>query len=257
MNIKMIALDLDDTLLRKDKSISEHTLSVLERCKQKGIKIAIATARSEVASKRCIEAVNPDIVVSSAGSLVRYGEKTIHKCMMSAEMSDGIVAELRGAEEFISISVEAESGFYATWEEAHSEDYAHAVYYDFEVPLSEETYKIDVELSSSDSAKEVVAKYPDCTLTEFSGENWCRIASKESGKMSGIRAIAKFLGIDVSEIASFGDDFSDIEMIEHCGYGVAMGNAIAEVKAVAKYTCDTNENDGVAGWLEKFAICVE
>lgn len=254
MTVKMIALDLDDTLLRGDKSISEYTLSVLERCRQKGIKIAIATARSESASKRCIDEINPDIVISSAGSLVRYGEEIVHKCMMSVETSNGIVADIMGAKEFISTSVEAETGFYATWKEASSPDYAHAVCYDFEVPLSEETYKIDAQLSSEAFAKEVAAKYQDCALTGFSGENWYRFASKSSGKMSGIKAIAKFLELDVSEIASFGDDFSDIEMIKHCGHGVAMGNAIAQVKAVARHTCDTNENDGVAKWLEQNAL---
>ena len=50
---------------------------------------------------------------------------------------------------------------------------------------------------------------------------------------------------------AFGDDYNDIEMLRDCGIGVAVANAIPEVKTAADYICDTNDNDGVAKWLEE------
>jgi len=50
---------------------------------------------------------------------------------------------------------------------------------------------------------------------------------------------------------SFSDDYNDFDMIRECGIGVAVINALDEVKAVANYICDANENDGVAKWLEE------
>jgi len=143
MIIKLIVLDLDDTLLRNDKSISEYTSSVLENCKQKGVMIAIATARSEKAAKRYIDTVNPNIVISNGGSLVRCGDNTIYKCMLSAEISDNLISECIHKKEVISITSETETGYYVTWDDPpFSTDYAHAIIHDFSVPLSEDAYHV-------------------------------------------------------------------------------------------------------------------
>ena len=64
-------------------------------------------------------------------------------------------------------------------------------------------------------------------------------------------AIANEFNIDKSEIVAFGDDMNDKEMLVSMGSGVAMGNAIEEVKVIADYICDTNDNDGVAKWLDE------
>jgi hydroxymethylpyrimidine pyrophosphatase-like HAD family hydrolase len=57
--------------------------------------------------------------------------------------------------------------------------------------------------------------------------------------------------ITLVETAAFGDDYNDKEMLRDCGVGIAVANAIEEVKAVADYICDSNENDGVAKWLDE------
>lgn len=67
-------------------------------------------------------------------------------------------------------------------------------------------------------------------------------------------AIANEFNIDKSEIVAFGDDMNDKEMLVSMGSGVAMGNAIEEVKVIADYICDTNDNDGVAKWLDENII---
>ena len=67
--------------------------------------------------------------------------------------------------------------------------------------------------------------------------------------MSAIREVTKRLGIDTSEVAAFGDDYNDIEMIKAVGMGVAMGNAIKEVKAIAKYIALSNDEDGAARFV--------
>ena len=64
-------------------------------------------------------------------------------------------------------------------------------------------------------------------------------------------ALADFLGIEPAEVAAFGDDYSDVKMIAACGFGVAMSNAIDEVKAVADYICGSNDEGGAARWIEE------
>ena len=55
-------------------------------------------------------------------------------------------------------------------------------------------------------------------------------------------------------LVAFGDDMNDLEMIKNCGTGVAVENALDEIKNVAKYICGTNNDDGVAKWLEKYML---
>jgi len=77
---------------------------------------------------------------------------------------------------------------------------------------------------------------------------------EEAGKSKAVAALADHWGISIKDVVAFGDDTNDIDMLRHCGIGVAMGNAIDEVKSAADDICDTNENDGIAKWLEKHVL---
>ena len=83
----------------------------------------------------------------------------------------------------------------------------------------------------------------------FSGSNWHAFFKKSAGKDQAIRALAKHLGVPLSAMIAFGDDTADIEMLQVCGLGAAMGNAIPAVKEAADVTIGTNEEDGVAKFL--------
>jgi hypothetical protein len=80
------------------------------------------------------------------------------------------------------------------------------------------------------------------------------IMHREAKKSKAVAALADNWGIRRSEIVAFGDDLNDVDMLKHCGVSVAMGNAVDEVKGIAAYICDTNENDGVAKWIEEYAF---
>ena len=82
---KLILLDLDGTLLRSDKTVSDYTLDVLERCRAKGCKVAICTARGASNAEKYIARVKPDFVVSSGGALVLAGKETVYCSLFSAE----------------------------------------------------------------------------------------------------------------------------------------------------------------------------
>jgi len=53
---------------------------------------------------------------------------------------------------------------------------------------------------------------------------------------------------------AFGDDWNDIELLRNCGTGIAVANALNEAKAVADYVCASNDEDGVAKWLEEYVL---
>ena len=252
MTIKLIVTDLDRTLLRTDKSISDYTISVFKKCREKGILTAIATARSETAARRYIEWINPDIVVSCGGALVRLGNKIIYRSILSADISDKLICELLHNSNVGCITVETDNGYYVSYSEpADHPDYNHGIYNDFKTPLGKDTYKITVEIFDDNTADYFADKYEECNMLKFSGESWCRFANKNADKVIALRQVIEELNLSFSEAIAFGDDFNDIEMLKVCGIGIAVDNAIAEAKEAADYICDSNDNDGVARWIER------
>lgn len=85
MNYKILLFDLDGTLLRSDKTISEHTLQVLRKCREKGLLIGVSTSRSEKNSLKFIAELCPDIIISSGGALVKYNNEHVHTTEFSVE----------------------------------------------------------------------------------------------------------------------------------------------------------------------------
>ena len=75
--MKLLLFDLDDTLLRSDKTISAHTLSVLNRCREKGCLIGISTSRSFQNAQAFVGMLSPELIISSGGALVQYQNQKI------------------------------------------------------------------------------------------------------------------------------------------------------------------------------------
>ncbi len=97
---------------------------------------------------------------------------------------------------------------------------------------------------------EFIKRYlPKELYMTVSRDNLAQIMNIEATKSNGIFKLAEYWGILPSDIVAFGDDHNDYDMIKKSGIGVAMGNAIEEIKSIADFICDTNENDGVAKWL--------
>jgi hydroxymethylpyrimidine pyrophosphatase-like HAD family hydrolase len=75
---------------------------------------------------------------------------------------------------------------------------------------------------------------------------------KLGSKSNAVKFVSERLKLDSSEIIAMGDNYNDIEMIKFAGMGVAMGNAPDDIKAIADFVTDTNNDDGVRKALEKF-----
>lgn len=78
-----------------------------------------------------------------------------------------------------------------------------------------------------------------------------QIMSTEATKWNGIKAMLEAVGIRQDEAVYFGDDYDDIEPLKNCGVGVAVSNAIGEVIEAADFITESNDEDGVAAYIEK------
>ena len=253
MDIRMIVMDLDRTLLSSDKEVSARNLAAIEACRGRGIVIGVATARSLCQSRRILDVVRPDVFISSGGAVATYRGKVIYEALLSAEVTNALVARFVQAEGVGQITINTVEGFFVSDEavlDRWSRDFCHAQYVDFAVKQHPAAEKIVPQISL-DVAAAIVAEFPGVGFIPYSGENWVTFACKGATKFQGVAAAAAHLGIDIAHVAAFGDDHNDVEMLERCGVGVAMANGISSTHEAADFVTLSNDEDGVAVWIEE------
>ena len=246
---KMILTDLDHTLLRSDGTVSEHTLDVLRKCREAGAKLAIATARYWIGAERYIDLLKPDYEITTDGTLIHEGDACIYSCAFSVEETNQIVKEIFEVYPEAEITVATDTT--VLWNSLHISESPRlfkATYCDYSKPLTCSANKIAVVLPKKEFA-ESIAEKNNCKLQCYRNEDMYAFLPMSSGKVKAILSLSERSGIPVSDFIAFGDDLNDIEMLKTCGTGVAVGNAIDEVKEVADHITATNDHDGVAEFL--------
>lgn len=249
-NIQAIALDLDGTLLRGDKTISAYTQAVLKACKKRGIRIIVATARPLRAMQQYCTAVDFDAFVVSNGAKVFYGDlQRTHQ--IAPKTARQLLTTLQGCP---GMRITLETG-----ENAYSnrpiEDYRTNIRDDLvSIADQEDILKIIVHLDTPDTAATVKAALTEDLHHSISAGYMLQIMDNTASKWNGIRTVLDLLGGKPEETVYFGDDHDDVVPIQMCGAGVAVANAIPEVKAVADHIAGSNEADGVAAFLDRFLL---
>lgn len=250
MTVKAIISDLDRTLLHTDKSVSERTLRVLEECGKRGIRIFAATARPTRNVTKYDQMIDFDAFSALNGAAVLLPDSSTES-PIPRESAQCIVSKLVCIPNSI-ISMETSEGFFAN---AEIPMWNPIVYDGFpELPTKEKIYKILISSRSADIFDEVESLLTEDTYCTVANGDIIQIMSRKATKLNGIRTMLDSVGIDVSETVYFGDDHDDIEPIRECGIGVAVANAIPDVISVADAVTSSNDDDGVAEYIEKFIL---
>lgn len=256
MNYRCLLFDLDGTLLRSDKTISARTLRALELCRKRGLLIGICTNRGENRARPFLKAVRPDVVISSGGALVRCDGEVILRAEFSPEETAHILDAIRrvcGPDREITMdTVDAHYQNFKSDPAVQDDSWSDSIYCDFD-RYSGPTLKISTEITD-ETFPALSAALPDCDCLRHSEVDWCKITRKNITKGAALEAVCRTLGLLPEEIAAFGDDTPDIELLRLCGLGVAMGNAIPAVKAAADVIIGTNDEDGIAAWVDAMLI---
>ena len=249
---KLLLFDLDGTLLQSDKTISDKTLSVIKKCRENNLLIGVSTSRSEQNSLTYLNELRPDILISSGGALVKYKTEYIYKAEFSAEETNAMINTVRnicGNDCEITIdTVDAHFWNYKTDPKNLDQGWGDSIYTDF-LDFAECSLKMCVEIFDPDKADALAHSLPDCDCIRFSDGYWYKFTKKNVTKENAIMKMTEACGFSADSIMAFGDDYADIGMLELCGTGVAMGNAIDEVKERADIVIGDNDHDGIADYL--------
>lgn len=252
METKIIFVDLDLTLLKSDATISDYTVSILEKCKEKGILIGFCTSRGTTRIQRYKDIVNPDIEICNAGGCIYYKGELIHAESFTLEETKVLLARTYDVVgEDAEITVDTLNDFFWNRTTNKSTQYMPEAKFNDCKNFNEPAMKFCVQLSDAENAELISNSIGNCTAIAFSDIPWYKFAPKTATKENGIKFLSKYLNIPLSNMISFGDDYSDIGMLKTTGKGIAMGNAIPEVKEIASEITLSCDEDGVASYLEK------
>lgn len=250
---RLLLFDLDGTLLKTDKTISERTIEILKKCRDMGYIIGISTSRGEQNCLAFLNEIKPDILISSGGALIKYTNEYICKNLFSAERTKKLIHTIKAVcGNDVEITVDTTDTHYWNYKidpKKVDVNWGDSIWTDYN-EFSKEALKICVEIFDEENSKILEKQLTDCDMIRFSDGFWYKFTKKGVTKASSIKMICDKCGIEVSNIIAFGDDYADIEMIKLSGIGAAMGNAIDEVKEVADIIIGTNDEDGIAVYLE-------
>lgn len=252
--MELLLFDLDGTLLNNDKVISKKTLVALDKCRAKGMQIGVSTSRSEQNSLTFLSELNPDILISSGGALIKKGNEYIYKAEMSPEETRSMIEIAREVcGDACEIAIDTQTSHYWNYKINPKEidkSWGDSIYTDF-IDFYQPSLKLCVEILDEEKANALKLALPYCDCLRFSDGAWYKFTKSGVTKEQAIRIVCSACHISLADIAAFGDDFADIGMLKLCGLGIAMGNAINEVKEIADIVIGKNDEDGIAEYLEK------
>ena len=245
MNIKLIVTDLDGTLLKEDKTISAYTKSVLIKCRERGIKIVFATGRGGT-NDRIVPAELFDGRIKTNGAVAKIGDKVVYEKPAPYHIARPflLACEKHG----LKIALQRGDMTYSNF--ITSDVFSDIINYKL-IDIS--THSVDAEkIILYPVDRDFVEKHcPKELYLTVSREGFIAVMDKEATKAKALAHLAGLWGIDKSQIAAFGDDYNDLDMLIYAGTGVAMGDALPDIKAAADFAALSNEEDGVAHWIEK------
>lgn len=250
VNVETIVVDLDRTLLHTDKTLSSYTVTVLQACRKKAIRIMVATARPLRTTKQFCEMIDFDAMVVSNGARVIYGNQRTEYgiCQKSAEHL------LNTLNHHPTLRITLETGDCA-YSNKPIEDYETVISDDLAgIAKSEGVLKILVHIDSENTLAIVKQELTDDLYYTIANGYLMQIMNKSATKWNGIKAMLDIGDCSPNETAYFGDDYDDIEPIKMCGIGIAVSNGIDEVKSVADYIAESNDADGVAKFIEQMLL---
>ncbi|MCR5763265.1 MAG: Cof-type HAD-IIB family hydrolase [Treponema sp.] len=254
--IKLILSDLDGTLLHDDKTISRNTEEAFSLARKHGILVGFCTSRSGLNVRDYLEQVPTDFLVANGGASVMVGNECIYDCGFSLEETRKLfssIYEICGDD--IEMTADMKDALY--WNRRKFEqNYVYArdsVYDDFR-NFTKPAMKICVHTWDDQKAMQIASVLGSDSIDfiKFSDIPWYKFSKKDATKEKAIKALSDYLNIPTDQMVSFGDDFNDIGMLKMCGKGIAMQNAIEEVKRCADEIALSNNEDGVADWIYRY-----
>ena len=250
---QVIALDLDGTLLTSEKTVSPRTLAALLKCMEVGMQPVIVTGRVSSSIPDLLPPGFPVIPwICSHGAEVYLNSTMIAENLISVPQAQEVVRLTRTLAPAMTVSTIMDGKWYANLPlDIPSLDIPYEIA-DLHSVIDRPVPKLVCDLSALDDVdafRQILPPHCELMISGSLGE----IVADCVSKVSALRTLMGKWGMTLHDAVAFGDHLPDLEMLVACGLGVAMGNAVPEVKEAADIITSSCDEDGIAEVLESLA----
>ncbi len=257
--VKLIVSDMDGTLLNSEGKVSDKFFQLHQSLEKKGITFVAASGRQFYSIKSKLSPIQNDIyVIAENGGIMLKGEEVLHTYTLPFATITDIIKKIRSIEETEMVLC-GKSKAYIESNNAEFIDFFKEFYTEYEKVedllevAQDEFFKVAVyhPRSSEEFVYPSAKSFEKELQVKISGENWLDLSSLETHKGNALERLQEILGIDRTQTVVFGDFNNDLEMLQLSDFSFAMKNAHPNVKAVAKYSTKSNDEEGVETILEQ------
>jgi 5-amino-6-(5-phospho-D-ribitylamino)uracil phosphatase len=245
MTYKMIALDMDGTLLNSEHNVSQGNRDAIQAALAKGVIVTLATGRGIQSIKPFIkELALPGPIVSVNGGMIWKNENELWQ---QYTLDRGHLQALRELAEQ-----------HNAWYWGYSSEGACQKDTFIAKPDQVDWYKFGYHVEDDEARTAILSTLDEwgCFEVSNSHPHNIEVNPKDIHKANGLRALCHEKGLAMDEVIAVGDSLNDIHMIKEAGLGVAMGNAQEVVKKAADIVTLTNDEDGVAKVIHDYVLDV-
>ncbi|KON88373.1 hypothetical protein AF332_17220 [Sporosarcina globispora] len=240
--IRLIALDMDGTLLNSKGEIPEDNRKAIQEAKEKGIKVILSTGRSRLTAGDHADSLELDSYLITVNGSEIFGP--------DGELISRTSVDSKVMEWMWNLSQSHQTNFWATsceqvWMDEMPENIHEHEWLKFGFDISDDKIR---DLIHNELQTKGGLEITNSSLTNI------EVNALGINKAKGIQKVTELLGISMENVMAMGDSLNDIAMIEESGWGVAMGNAQDIVKETANTVTGTNDEAGVAQAIRKWAL---
>lgn len=264
MSIKLVAVDLDDTLLDRNTAVSSRTRQAIQAAIDQGVTVTVATGRMYPSALPYARQLKLDVpIITYNGALITacLSEKRLYYRPLDYDVACQVLELFRERGWYIQsyindiLYVKEDNDWSRLYERTAgitAEKIGDKLFQPTEAP----TKLLSIaEPAKVDEIRETVRSlFGEKLYIANSKPTYLELAHSDVNKGRALAFLADRLQISRKEIMAVGDSINDLDMIEYAGWGVAMGNAADAVKAAAQAVTLRNDEDGVAEAIEKYVL---
>ncbi len=266
LRFELGVFDLDGTVLRRDLKVTDRTVAALDRLRERGMRLVVATGRRfEGAREHALRLgfASSDPLICYGGSMVRRinGETLLHRTLpkgLGVEVLEWAAERRLHARVFLDGRIVTSPGTPAALEHLRRSEEPGVSIVDSPARWlhggGEEPTKL-VLVDHPDSVErwleEARAAFAGRLFVTRSLPHYVEVGSLEGTKASALRFLCELWGVDPSRVIAFGDADNDVDMLRFVGHGVAVGGMTDEVREAADAVAPPVNEDGVASYLER------
>lgn len=258
-DIKLVATDMDGTLLTNKGELPPHFFALFERLKAKGIHFVAASGRQYFNLAKKLDIIKNEVIfVAENGSYVVFQDQELYVQSLDKNTTDALIKVARQIPNAFAIYCGKKKAYV---ESAAPELWAQFTKYFERYELVEDLLEITddecLKVSICDLGGSATNSYPhfkpwsEPLQVKVSAGIWLDISHKEANKGKALEVLQQRYGITIAQTMAFGDYLNDLEMMAQAHYSYAMENAHPDIKAAARFQAKSNEEFGVVEVLSK------